>query len=329
MLKPPQLRTTPFAALRAFEAAARLGSFKNAAHELAVTPAAISHQISLLEDYLGIPLFVRSNRLVELTASGKILSAQVTASFAQLQQALVQAHTSATDEHVLTVSAAPSIAVKWLVPRLARFYAQHPEIDLRLSSENQTHDLIKDASIDVVLRYGKADYSGLRVEKLWEETAIFPVCSPSTWVAAGSSTMQLSDLAYQILLRSPLPPDRDTGFVGERWQRWLAALGCTDTAVTQQLARAPFYSHEHLAIDTAKAGHGICLAQDVLVIDDLMTGQLLRPVTLSSQDPYSHCLLYREQDAKKHKILAFANWLRAEATDSLEKLKGTSNNSKF
>lgn len=321
MLRPPHLRSTPFAALRAFEAAARLGSFKKAAHELAVTPAAISHQLAALEDYLGTPLFIRSNRLVELTATGKKLSEQVTASFSQLQQALVQASTSEAEDRVLVVSSAPSIAAKWLVPRLGRFYEQHPDIDLRLSSENQTHDLIKDASIDIVLRYGKADYTGLHVEKLWEETQIFPVCSPQTWQVAGSPMMTLADLANQTLLRLPLPPDRETGFVGERWQHWLDALDCKDVTIRKQLAKGPFYSHEHLAIDTAKSGHGICLTLDVLVIEELMSGQLIRPIALSHRDPYSHCMLYREQDARKPKILAFANWLKAEASDSLEKLK--------
>lgn len=321
MSKPLHIRSAPFVALRAFEAAARLGSFKKAAHELAVTPAAISHQLAALEDYLGTPLFIRSNRLVELTATGKNLSDQVTASFTQLQQALTQASASGTEDHVLVVSSAPSIAAKWLVPRLGRFYEQHPEIDLRLSSENQTHDLIKDASIDVVLRYGKADYIGLHVEKLWEETHIFPVCSPQTWQVADSSKMNLSDLTKHTLLRLPLPPDRNTGFVGERWQHWLVALNCQEVAISQQVVKGPFYSHEHLAIDTAKSGHGICLALDVLVIEDLISGQLIRPLALSYRDPYAHCLLYREQDAKKHKIQAFAHWLRAEAAESLATLK--------
>ena len=321
MPKPPSIRSAPFAALRAFEAAARLGSFKQAAHELTVTPAAISHQLSALEDYLGTPLFIRSNRLVELTATGKTLSAHITASFSQLQQALIQASASNPDDHVLVVSSAPSIAAKWLVPRLGRFYEQHPEIDLRLSSENQTHDLIKDASIDVVLRYGKGDYTGLHAEKLWEETYVFPVCSPHLWQTTNSAKTSLSDFKNHTLLRVPLPPDRDTGFVGERWQGWLDALHHQDDSIRQQALKGPFYSHEHLAIDTAKSGHGICLALDILVIEDLLNGQLIRPLELSCRDPYSHFLLYREQDATKHKVQAFTHWLRAEADDSLEQLK--------
>jgi LysR family glycine cleavage system transcriptional activator len=336
MIKSIHIRSAPLGAIRAFEAAARLGSFKLAAHELSVTPAAISHQLAALEDYLGTALFVRSNRLVQLTATGQQLSAQVTVSFAQLQKALEQASALRADNQMLVVSAAPSIAAKWLVPRLSRFHALYPEIDLRLSSENQTHDLIKDARIDVVLRYGKGGYgqeanggkkTGLHAEKLWEETYLFPVCSPTTLRAAKSSLKQLSDLTKQTLLRLPLPPDRETGIVGERWLTWLEqitelhALSEEDKeALVTQVKKGPFYSHEHLAIDTAKSHHGICLALDVLVIEDLLEKKLVRPISVRSRDPYSHWLLYREQDAQRRSIQAFTQWIRDEAAASSQTL---------
>lgn len=330
MRKIPHLRSAPFAALRAFEAAARLGSFKHAAQELSVTPAAISHQISSLEDYLGVPLFVRSNRLVQLSDAGRDLSQQVSAAFTQLQDALVKASASALDHNVLVVSAAPSIAAKWLVPRLSRFHARHPDIDLRLSSENQTHDLIKDASIDVVLRYGKGGYNSdntLHVEKLWEETYLFPVCGPKTFAAKRTPLQKPSDLFSHTLLRLPLPPDRQTAEVGERWQAWLQQLALDEAisqadqkALQEHASKGPFYSHEHLAIDTAKSGHGICLALDVLVIEDLLAHQLIRPISLRSRDPFSHWMIYRQQDAQSHKLMAFANWIRDEAASSSKAL---------
>lgn len=330
MRKIPHLRSAPFAALRAFEAAARLGSFKHAAQELSVTPAAISHQISSLEDYLGVPMFVRSNRLVQLSDAGRDLSQQVSAAFTQLQNALVKASASALDHNVLVVSAAPSIAAKWLVPRLSRFHARHPDIDLRLSSENQTHDLIKDASIDVVLRYGKGGYnsdSTLHVEKLWEETYLFPVCGPKTLTTRRVPLKKPSDLLSHTLLRLPLPPDRQTGEIGERWQGWLQQLALDESiskadqnALQEHASKGPFYSHEHLAIDTAKSGHGICLALDVLVIEDLLAHQLIRPISLRSRDPCSHWMIYRQQIAQSHKLIAFANWIRDEAAASLRTL---------
>jgi len=330
MTKSIHIRSAPLGAIRAFEAAARLGSFKLAANELSVTPAAISHQISSLEDYLGVPLFVRSNRLVQLSDAGRALSQQVSAAFIQLQDALLKASATALDQNVLVVSAAPSIAAKWLVPRLSRFHARHPDIDLRLSSENQTHDLIKDPSIDVVLRYGKGGYdanTGLQVEKLWEETYLFPVCSPNTLGAKRIPLKKPIDLLSHTLLRLPLPPDRQTGEVGERWQAWFEQLALdksiseSDQKTLQKHARkGPFYSHEHLAIDTAKSGHGVCLALDVLVIEDLLAQQLIRPVAVRCRDPFSHWMICRQQDAQSHKLMAFANWIRDEAATSLQTL---------
>lgn len=344
MTKSIHIRSAPLGAIRAFEAAARLGSFKLAAHELSVTPAAISHQLAALEDYLGTTLFIRSNRLVQLTVKGQQLSEQVTASFSQLQHALQQAHTSRSDNQILVVSAAPSITAKWLVPRLSRFHAQFPNIDLRLSSENQTHDLIKDVSVDVVLRYGKGGYgensvstkkASLHAEKLWEETYLFPVCSPLTLgttkvdkkATSKSSNQQFSFLNQHTLLRVPLPPDRETGEVGERWQAWLHKVDEFNTLneseqknLLAHSKKGPFYSHEHLAIDTAKSHHGICLALDVLVIEDLLEQKLVRPLKVRSRDPYSHWLLYREQDAHRESIQAFAQWIREEAALSLQTL---------
>ncbi|WMW81539.1 LysR substrate-binding domain-containing protein [Undibacterium cyanobacteriorum] len=328
----PSLRTAPFAALRAFEAAARFGSFKLAAEELSVTPAAISHQISALEDYLGITLFTRSNRLVELTRTGQELAREVNASFKRLQSALERASGQSSDNKVLIVSAAPSIAAKWLVPRLNRFHAHHPDIDLRLSSENQTHDLINDKQVDIVIRYGLGEYEHeeqLHIERLWQQTALFPVCSPH--LASSKKHLKLNsliDLQQHSLLRLPLPPDRQTGKIGERWNAWIKAIAESDhlstrqrNALLKQADKGPYYSHEHLAIEMAKSGHGIALALDVLVIEDLLNGHLIRPISQSCRDPYAHFLIYRMSDQRKQKIRAFAEWVRAEAELSRQTLQ--------
>lgn len=321
MTKQIKISSVPLAALRAFEAAARHGSFKLAAQELSVTPAAVSHQLATLEAYLGSALFTRSNRLVQLTPLGLTLAQQVSKAFDGLQKALQAAASHAKPANTLVVSAAPSLAAKWLVPRLHRFHALHPDIDLRLSSENQKHDLIQDASIDVVLRYGKGNYSGLHAEKLWDQTYVFPVCSPATRDRAQPPLRELSDLANQTLLRLPLPPDQITNEVGERWQAWLSELGCQDEQLYRQVARGPFYSHEHLAIDTARSGHGISLAVDILVIEDLLSRQLVRPLAMQCPDPYAHWLLHRYEDVHKPAVQAFCNWIRAEAQASRKTLQ--------
>ena len=329
MSKPPSIRTAPFAALRAFEAAARLGSFKLAAEELSVTPAAVSHQITALEEYLGVTLFIRSNRLVELSKTGQELAREVSTAFKRLQTALVKASGHQDDDKVLIVSAAPSIAAKWLVPRLNRFHALHPEIDLRLSSENQTHDLIKDHNIDVVIRYGQGGYEDdqLCVERLWDETYLFPVCSPQLVQKNKATKTQNFDaldiLKQHSLLRLPLPPDRHTGHVGERWQAWLHAVAKAENLTNKSLntllkhaEKGPFYSHEHLALEMTKSGHGIALALDVLVIEDLLAGSLIRPLPQRCRDPYAHYLIHRQSDSKKHKIRAFVQWIQKETAAS-------------
>lgn len=321
MLKQIKIASAPLGAIRAFEAAARHGSFKLAAQELSVTPAAISHQLAALEDYLGTTLFIRSNRLVQLTPVGKTLAQQVSIALLGLQNALQVAAFDAKPANTLVVSAAPSLAAKWLVPRLHRFHALHPDIDLRLSSENQKHDLISDASIDIVLRYGKGNYVGLHAEKLWDENYVFPVCSPLTRDQSQIPLRQLADLRNQTLLRLPLPPDQITNEVKERWQAWLSELGCADEALYQQVAKGPFYSHEHLAIDTARSGHGISLAVDILVIEDLLSKQLVRPLPMQCVDPYAYWLLYRDEDEEKAVVKAFRDWIRSEAQASKKTLQ--------
>lgn len=321
MLKQIKIASAPLGAIRAFEAAARHGSFKLAAQELSVTPAAISHQLAALEEYLGTSLFTRSNRLVQLTPAGKALAEQVTISLLGLQSALQVAAFDAKPVNTLVVSAAPSLAAKWLVPRLHRFHALHPDIDLRLSSENQKHDLIRDASVDVVLRYGKGNYVGLHAEKLWDESYVFPVCSAATRDQTHKPLRQLADLLNQTLLRLPLPPDQVTNEVGERWQAWLSELGCDDKQLYQQVLKGPFYSHEHLAIDTARSGHGISLAVDILVIEDLLSKQLVRPLPMQCVDPYAYWLLYRKEDEEKAVVKAFRDWIRSEAKASKKTLQ--------
>src|SRR5919206_1317283 len=151
----------PLSALRAFEAAARLKSFSKAAEELSVTPAAISHQIHALEEDLGVQLFRRLNRAVELTASAKVLLPGLSEAFAGIQASVrrLRAH---NDTGTLTVTASPSFAAKWLVPRLHRFQEQHPAIDVRLSATDNMVDLTR-GDFDMGIRYGTGIYPGLDV----------------------------------------------------------------------------------------------------------------------------------------------------------------------
>src|SRR6201996_2001590 len=171
----------PLSALRAFEAAARLQSFSKAADELSVTPAAISHQIAALEADLGVSLFNRRNRAVELTASARVLLPGLTEAFAGIQSSVrrLRAH---NDTGTLTVTASPSIAGKWLGLRLPRFQEQHPEVDVRISATDEVVDLTR-GDFDIAIRYGRGIYPGLDVDLLFTNE-VFPACSPK-FVAGG------------------------------------------------------------------------------------------------------------------------------------------------
>src|SRR6201987_4771692 len=165
----------PLSSLRAFEAAARHMSFSKAADELHVTPAAISHQIHALEEDLGVRLFHRGNRAIELTASARVLLPGLSDAFAGIQTA-VRRLRQHNDTGTLTITASPSIAAKWLVLRLHRFQAQWPEIDVRISTSDDLVDLTR-GDFDLAIRYGAGRYPGLAVELLMQNE-VFPACSP-------------------------------------------------------------------------------------------------------------------------------------------------------
>src|SRR5260221_7026847 len=177
-----RLSTLPLGALRAFEAASRSGSFKAASAELSVTPAAISHQIKTLEEHLGVSLFERLNRALRLTQAGLLLAKVAQESFASIEQALADLESGGliAGPTTLTISAAPSFATKWLAPRLHRFQAAHPQIDLRLLSGDALVDLTNSPAVDVALRYGGGSYGpDLHSERPWAAAELFPTSAPS------------------------------------------------------------------------------------------------------------------------------------------------------
>src|SRR5487761_690849 len=198
----------PLGALRAFEAAARHRSFSKAAEELFVTPAAISHQIHALEQDLGVRLFHRLSRSVELTASARVLLPGLSEAFFGIESSVrrLRAH---NDTGTLTVTASPSFAAKWLALRLHRFQERHPEIDVRISATDEVVDLTQ-GDFDLAIRYGGGRYPGLAVEPLLHNE-VFPACSPHL-IEAGPPLRRPEDLRHHALIhdraidRDPLVP---------------------------------------------------------------------------------------------------------------------------
>ncbi len=289
-------RLPPLNALRAFEAAARHLSFTRAAEELHVTQAAISHQVKALEEHLGRKLFRRLNRALLLSDDGQAYLPSVSRAFALLNDAtrnLLERDAPGP----LTVSALPSFAARWLVPRLGRFRQIHPDIDLRIDPSAALTDFAS-GDVDVGIRYGRGKYSALRADWLMTED-IFPVCSPA--LLSGEHPLRApGDLEHQVLLHDDGHGD---------WRTWLLAAGIDRVDPT----RGPIFTDSSMLIQAAMAGQGVALARGVLAADELAAGRLVRPFTLSLPTEYAYYLVCPQNTAEQPKIAAFRDWLLDEA----------------
>src|SRR5947209_322966 len=286
----------PLNALRAFEAAARHLSFTSAAAELNVTQAAISHQIKALEDRLGLKLFRRVGRGLLLTDAAQAYLAEIAIAFDRIAGATRRLH-----QHdaagVLSATVLPSFAAKWLLPRLGRFRAAHPEIDLRISSSVEQIDLARE-DFDFALRAGSGQYPCMRSDLILTES-FFPVCSPV--LLSGPKPLRVpADLRAHTLLHDE---PRDL------WQLWLKTVGLTDIDAT----RGPGFSDSGMLIQAAVEGQGVAIAKGTLAGDDLKAGRLVRPFDQSLPANYSYWLVCPEASAERPKIVAFRDWILSEA----------------
>ena len=293
----------PLSALRAFEAAARLKSFSRAADELSVTPAAISHQIHALEEDLGVRLFHRGNRAIELTASARLLLPGLSDAFAGIQSAVRRLRTH-NDTGTLTVTASPSLAGKWLVLRLHRFQEQNPNIDVRISATDEIVDLTR-GDFDIAIRYGTGRYPGLDVE-LMAKNEVFPACSPRL-LESGPALHEPADLLNHALIhvdqateRYPLVPT---------WPMWLKAAGVKGAPAAPGLT----FSIGYMAMDAAIAGHGVVLAYSTIAAADLAAGRLVRLFSLALPDVFAYYIVTAPGALERPKVRAFRDWLRQEA----------------
>jgi LysR family glycine cleavage system transcriptional activator len=286
-------RLPPLTALRAFEAAGRHANFARAAEELSITPAAVSQQVRSLEDFLGIRLFTRRARGVELTAAG----AEYTRSLGLLldQLALATERARRTEEpRRLTIATTPSFAARWLMPRLSGFLELQPEFDVRLSTSNAVADFARQ-DIDVAVRYGTGRWPGLKAQLLLT-AELFPVCSPS--FRQGSQPLRApADLRPRALLRLEV----------DDWPRWLEAAG-----LGRRQAEGPQFSDVGLLIQAAAAGQGVALGQSVIVADDLAAGRLMEPFKLRIPSDLAYYLVAPPEMFQSRKVGAFQRWLRKE-----------------
>jgi LysR family glycine cleavage system transcriptional activator len=308
------LRLPPLNALRAFEAAARHLSFALAAKELHVTPAAISHQIKGLEDYLGQQLFRRRKRGLELTRAGEVLLPNLTAGFERMGEA-VEALRQLEAEGTLAVSAATSFATRWLAPRLHRFVSAHPELDVRIHASTRLIDPKSGdpeggdgdpssplENADVAVRFGTGDYPGYRVDKLMS-VSVTPMCSPKLLEERPLRTP--ADLAQHVLIHDNVTYDDG----GPLWPAWFKAAGVESADTVHGLR----FSHAMLALEAAADGMGVAIAMPVLAQADLASGRLVAPLPVSLPLRFAYYIVSAPDAADRGDVVAFRNWLLAEA----------------
>lgn len=291
----------PLNALRAFDAAARHMSFKLAADDLAVTPAAISQQIRSLEDILGIELFRRTNRSLVLTEAAQLSLAPLREGFERLEES-VDILTESKTSTVLNVSVSPSFASKWLVPRLAGYYKRRPDAIVKISATMQITDF-KAESTDIAIRYGRGRYDGLYSEEILRET-IFPVCAPDLF--DGQAATACAVLQHTLIHDDGMADDESA----PNWTMWLKAAG-----VEAQDGRPALHFNTHaLAIEAAVAGRGIALARSAIAEEDLKAGRLIKPFGEAVPTNFAHHIVCPKDKLKNDRVSDFIEWLREETS---------------
>jgi LysR family glycine cleavage system transcriptional activator len=294
--------TAPLNALRAFEAAARCLSFRTAAAQLFVTPAAVSHQVKRLEAHLGVELFQRGHRAVELTAEGATLAASLSEIFGMLDLALDRTTAATTAD--LGVSTMESFAAKWLAPRLHRFHRAHPEIRIRIETGDAHADFAR-GGVVVAIRYGPGGYAGVGVEHLMD-APVFPVCAPG--MLGGRKPLAApEDLIGTTLIHDQSAEGRDGV---PDWPRWFQVAGVTGPEVTA----GPVFPSIYLAQEAAIHGHGVALGLAPLVEEDLQRGRLVKPFEQQAANAYAFWVLRRRGNRHLPAAAAFCRWLQEEAS---------------
>lgn len=274
-------------AIRAFEAAARTGSFTKAARELLVTQSAISRHVHNLEERIGVSLFARKGTRLTLTPAGREYMAAAGEAFDRIAEATAALRTRPSQK-LLAVSMPPSVAAKWFTPRLADFMIRHPEVDLRIETSCRVVDLERD-EVDIAIRYGRGNWPGLHSECLMIED-VFPVCTPE--LARG--LRQVDDLRSMVLL---------DGDIREDWRMWLRAAGSHIDPCW-----GPKFNDAASLIQAAIEGLGVALGRTLLVGGDLAAGKLAAPFGLRLQTESGYWLVTKS--AASHPYFArFRSWL--------------------
>ena len=287
------LSNVPISAIRAFEAAARTGSFRDAANELHLTPSAISHAIRKLENTMSTTLFERGTRSVRLTPAGENLMRHAGAAFDNLRRGIEEV--AGRGPQLLRVHSAPSCAAQWLAPRLGRFIAAEPKLEVRLAASAEYARFSND-DFDLDIVYGQPRGEGVEIVPLGQET-ITPLCTPEI----AKRIRKPKDLFNQVLIRSEVKQ--------VQWHQWFAANGLEPPAI-----HGMRFDRSFLAIAMASSGLGVTLESTLLAEGEIKTGRLIAPLAGRSIDIryVGHHLVFPRASRQRHPVRAFAEWIAAE-----------------
>ncbi|ANN79672.1 transcriptional regulator GcvA [Bordetella flabilis] len=299
-------RLPPLNALRAFEASARNASFTRAAQELCVTQGAISRHVAALEDWTKAQLFLRGRHGIELTGPGQAYFRTVRAALDQIEQATRQLQQQ-PDDHRLRIKLPPTFAIKWLVPRLARFHAARRDIDVQITTSHQRADFDRE-DVDISIHSETQPPAGPGYRRLFGET-LLPVCAPGLLDKAPRLSTP-EDLAEHVLLCSLNRP--------HDWPTWLSAAGVHDVDGNSGLK----FENAALAYQAAIDQLGVMIAQLAFVSDDLLAGRLVAPLALRVATPGAYVLAYRSDRPKPERVQAFEDWIVREAAEMEARLAG-------
>ncbi len=295
--------------LRAFCEAARYMNFTTAAKALNISQSAISHRIKLLEEQLGVPLFIRENRRkISLTDEGRHLYEAVDSSFSTINHAIGEVVTGSFSKRII-LGVLSSVATKWLIPRLSSFYQRHPDINLIIRAFNHTIDITQDnVEVALITRPRPQQNSrGLRWHLMWHERQ-FAVCSPDYLRKAEHPLKEVCDLSQHELLHD------ETEIASERgldWNAWLSHFGTAKKNINLQSGR--FFSQSDLVLQAAIAGHGVALSKTSLAMTDIKNGLLVNPLDTSAKTR-SRCYFCGWKSSwHTTKIAKLRDWLKAEA----------------
>ena len=300
-------RLPPLNALKAFEVAGRHMSFSRAAEELHVTPAAISHQIKALETDLGVKLFRRLNRSLQLTEAGQACLPGLRSAFETMASAVGRVRDK-EDWNVLTISAPPAFGARWLVPRIVDFRTANPQIQVRIDPAIRSMDPVRD-SVDVAIEFSQGHYSGRSVQRSAQRLFgqdVFPVCGPELLDGKNPLTTP-DDLRGHTLIHFDAPMD-DPGW--PNWETWLRA----NNVDRLDPNKGPHFTSPNFTTQALLAGHGVALMAELVVESELATGTLVKPFDISYPGDLSYWALATSVDSEDDPVTLFWNWLTREAS---------------